>query len=147
MKKLIVVAIVCIFTLKTFAQKEEISMAPILKQAGKLIDLIERDFGHEIVRMEFDLLQTSKQTFRYLTHQYPYTITAFGDYRIKDLDIKVYKWVNNQWVLIKQDQDEKNVAVLEIKPPFTAEYKIEIIAYKFETGYEIGHYGLIISHP
>jgi hypothetical protein len=53
---------------------------------------------------------------------------------------------NNQWILIKQDNETKSNAMVVIKPIFTADYKIEITAYKFTSGYEVGHYGLIIFH-
>jgi hypothetical protein len=128
------------------AQKEEFSMKPIMSKSLELVKLIEMEYGKEIVRMEFDLVQTTKQSFRTLIDKYEYGIMAFGDSRMKDIDIKVYKWVNNQWVLITKDQDSNSVAFVTVKPAFTAEYKIEITAYKFETGYDIGHYGLIVFH-
>lgn len=130
-----------------FGQKEEISMAGILSAAGENVDLIEREYGQEIVRMEFDIVSTSKETYRYLTDQYEYGILAFGDYRIKDIDIKVYKYVNEKWTLIKKDDKEDPAALVFVEPPFTAQYMIEISAYAFNEGYDIGHYGLIIFHP
>ena len=107
---------------------------------------IEMEMGQEIVRMEYDLIQTTKITFRTLTDKFEYGIFAFGDYRINDIDIKVYKWVNKQWNLIDKDQESKPNALVTLKPLLTGEYKIEITAAKFETGFDIGHYGLIIFH-
>ncbi|MBL7852756.1 MAG: hypothetical protein JNL17_00040 [Cyclobacteriaceae bacterium] len=129
-----------------FGQKEELTMAAILSDAGTLAKKIEMELGQEIVRMEFDIVQTSKSTFRTLTADFEYGILAFGDFRIKDIDIKVYKWVNNQWSLVEKDEEVKPNAIVTFKPPFTAEYRIDIIAATFEEGHDVGHYGLIVFH-
>lgn len=121
-------------------------MKPILTDGLTYMQKIEMEMGSEIVRMEYDLIQTSKSTFRTLTDKFVYGIFAFGDFRILDIDIKVYKWVNNQWNLIDKDLDAKANALVTIKPIVTGEYKIEITAAKFEKGYDIGHYGLMIFH-
>lgn len=134
------------FTHIAQAQKEEVSMKPILTDGLNYMKKIEMEMGQEIVRMEYDLIQTNKTTFRMLTDKYEYGIFAFGDFRINDIDIKVYKWVNNQWNLIDKDQDTKANALVTLKPLVTGEYKIEIAAAKFEKGYDIGHYGLMIFH-
>lgn len=146
MKKQIILLFAFVCSINTYAQKEEVSMYSILENAGKYLNYIERELGQEIVRMEFDIIHSSKQTFRTLSDDYTYGICAFGDHRIKDIDVKVYKWVNEQWVLIEKDEDSESVAVVTISPSTTAEYKIVISAYSFEDGYEAGHYGLMIFH-
>jgi len=146
MKSSLILALNIFLVLDVFGQKEEISMNAILKDAGYYVQKVEMEFGKEIVRMEFDIIQNTKTTFRTLTDQYEYGILAFGDYRIADIDIKVYKYVNSQWTLITQDQTQDRNALVTIKPDFTADYMIEIIAYKFEPGYSVGHYGLIVFH-
>lgn len=146
MKKQIILLFAFVCSINTYAQKEEVSMYSILENAGKYLNYIERELGQEIVRMEFDIIHSSKQTFRTLTDDYTYGICAFGDHRIKDIDVKVYKWVNEQWVLIEKDEDSESIAVVTISPSTTAEYKIVISAYSFEDGYEAGHYGLMIFH-
>ncbi len=146
MKKLRLFAVLYILTNVAFGQKEEISMKAILSDAGGYAQKIEMEMGQEIVRMEFDILQTSKESYRVLVDKYEYGIFAFGDYRIADIDIKIYKWVNNQWNLITKDQDANPNAVVTIKPSYSGEYKIVISAYKFTEGYDIGHYGLIVFH-
>lgn len=146
MKKIQLTLLLFVLTNISFGQKEEISMKPILSDAGGYAQKIEMEMGQEIVRMEFDLLQTSKESYRMLVDKYEYGIFAFGDYRIADIDIKVYKWVNNQWTLIAKDQDAKPNALVSIKPIATGEYKIVISAFKFEGTNEIGHYGLIVFH-
>lgn len=146
MKKQVILFLSLVCSINILAQKEEVSMHSILESAGKYLNYIERELGQEIVRMEFDIIQSSKQTFRTLTDEYTYGICVFGDHRIEDIDVKVYKWVNEQWVLIEKDEDSESVAVVTISPSTTAEYKIVISAYSFEDGYEAGHYGLMIFH-
>lgn len=99
-----------------YAQKEEISMSAIMTDAVDYIRLIEMEYGQEIVRMEFDIIHSTKQSIRTLTSDYEYGIVAFGDYRIKDIDIKVYKKVNGQWTLISQDEDTSSNAMVTISP-------------------------------
>lgn len=145
MKKFIFV-VLSLIAIKTFGQKEEVSMKAILTDGLTYMKKIEMEMGQEIVRMECDLIQTTKTTFRTLTNKFEYGIFAFGDFRIQDIDIKVYKWVNNQWNLIDKDQDSDANAIVTIKPMVTGEYKIEITAAKFNIGYDVGHYGLFIFH-
>lgn len=128
------------------SQKEELSMKGILEAASPYVNLIEREMGQEIVRMEFDIIQETKSTFRTLTSEYTYGICAFGDYRIEDIDIKVYKWTNEKWVLVEKDEDAENLACVNISPYSTSDYRIDISVYKFASGYSGGHYGLIIYH-
>lgn len=147
MKKVITIFILTLIVNNVLAQKDDISMSGILSDASKVVNLVEREYGQEIVRMEFDIVYSDKLTYRTLSDQYKYGIIAFGDYRINDIDVKVYKWVNEQWVLIVEDKDNSKVASVEITPSNTGEYKIVITAYKFEPGYNVGHYGLIVYHP
>lgn len=121
-------------------------MSAIMSEAVDYIDIIEMEYGQEIVRMEFDIIRTTKQTTRVLSEGYTYGIIAFGDYRMKDIDIKVYKYTNNQWTLVGEDQDVDASAGVSITPYTTSEYKIEISAYEFNSGYDVCHYGLIIYH-
>lgn len=146
MKKLFFTVFVFAFACSLQAQKSETSMSPILTDASQYVNLIEGEYGMEIVRMEFDIIQTKKQTIRTLSNSYEYGICAFGDFRISDIDIKVYKRSNNQWVLVKEDNDAQANAILMVKPTYTSEYMIEITAYKFYEGYSAGHYGLIVFH-
>lgn len=64
MRKQLVLLIALVCSLNLFAQKEEVSMYSILESAGKYLNYIERELGQEIVRMEFDIILDTKQTFR-----------------------------------------------------------------------------------
>ncbi len=147
MKKLtfVLVALLCM-SQAGFAANRSTSMSPIMSKAKELMNYIEDEQNLEIVRMEFDILSSSKSTFRSLSSSYTYTIIAFGDYRFKDIDVKVYRKSGGEWTLVEEDVDTSSVAVVSVKPSYTAEYKIVISAYKFNDGYDVGHYGLFICH-
>ena len=100
----------------------------------------------EIVRAEFDIITSSKETYRQLHSGYDYALIAFGDNRIKDIDIIAYKEVDGNWIEIAKDNSSTEYATLEVTPTYTGLYKIKIEAYEFETGYEVGFYSLIIAH-
>ena len=149
MKK--ITLLVTLFALSAFnsIHSQEISMSNILELAAPIVELIEVENDQEIVRMEFDILSSSassKITMRTLYSGWTYGICAFGDYRISDLDIKVYKDMDGEPVLLKKDDDASDVAVVTIEPSYTGSYIIEISSYKFVEGYSSGHYGLIIFH-
>ena len=121
------------------------SMEPILAAAKPLVEIIEsKDF--EIVRMEYDLIFDKKSTYRTLYEGWKYGIAAFGDYRIKDIDITVYRERRGKWKKVEEDAENDDVATVSIKPRSDEEYKIVISVYKFNRGYSVGHYGLMIFH-
>ena len=145
MKRLSVVLLVFGAVLSMFAQ--DISMRNILEISAPIVQYLEVDNDQEIVRMEFDIVASQpKYTFRTLHAGYTYGICAFGDYRIADLDIKVYKSVDDELLLLRKDEDSSDVATVIVEPSVTGEYVIEISAYEFVEGYSVGHYGLVIFH-
>ena len=70
MKKLFFLLLVLASSFNLYAQKEDIYMKSILDAAGPIVNLIERENGQEIVRMEFDIVRDSKTTFRQLSSDY-----------------------------------------------------------------------------
>ncbi len=133
-------------TVSMYAGNNTTTMTPIMNRAEEIVKYIEDDMNLEIVRMEYDILRTSKATTRYLSHGWTYMIVAFGDFRFKDIDVKVYRKDDGNWQEIGKDNDDSSVAIVYISPEQDAEYGIEITAYSFNEGYEVGHYGLIIAH-
>jgi len=125
--------------------KEGTSMKPILSDALSYIEAVEKN-SYEIVRMEFDIIGDKTTTFRTLQQGWTYAVIAFGDYRILDIDIAIYKDVDGTWTLIQKDTDAKPTASVTVKPSSTGMYRIDIIAYKFVSGYTAAHYGLLIVH-
>lgn len=154
MKSVLLTAVAAIFMFGSlFAQKDYsyldnskgTSMEPILARAETTIKRIEKS-NDEIVRMEYDLIFTTKSTSRTLYKGWTYGIVAFGDYRIKDIDIAVYKMSRGEWKLVEKDAEDDDEASVTIKPYDDEEYKIDITVYKFNADYTVGHYGLLIFH-
>ena len=150
----ILIALVCVFAVGfTFAQKDlsyldnekGTSMEPILAAAKPLVEEIEGG-DYEIVRMEYDLIFSEKSTYRTLFDGWTYGIAAFGDYRIKDIDVSVYLKSRGNWKLVEEDAENDDVATVSIKPRIKEEYKIVISVYRFNKDYTVGHYGLMIFH-
>lgn len=140
-------AMIVLFSVSAKAQNPETTMKPMLEDAMIYTDTIEK-YGNEIVRMEFDLVTSSKAktTYRELYTSWEYTIWTFGDYRISDIDIAIYKDVNGKWVQIEKDNSSESSAFVKVKPSANGLYRIDVIAYKFKEGYTAGHYGLIVFH-
>jgi len=154
MRLTFLILVVGVFTAGTlFAQKDYsyldnekgTSMEPILARAEPLVKKIEGE-GFEIVRMEYDLIFDTKSTTRNLYKDWTYGIVAFGDYRIKDIDLTVSKESRGRWEEIEKDAENDDEATITIKPSQDGQYKIEIDVYKFNEGYSVGHYGLLIFH-
>lgn len=121
------------------------SMEPILARAEPLIEKIEKE-GFEIVRMEFDIISEVKETYRNLYKDWEYGIVAFGDYRIKDIDVAVYEKVRGKWKLVEKDAENDDEAMVTIKPYKDGEHKIKISVYRYNKDYTVGHYGLLVIH-
>ncbi len=147
MKKIMIFLMSMFVTSAIFAQSD-ISMLPIIKEAQEYIQLIEDDLNQEIVRVEFDIIFDSKESMRKLYNGNAYSIVAFGDYRVEDIDVSVYRRSGTSgWTLVDKDDDESALAVASVTPDTTDDYKIVIKVYKYKSGYSAAHYGLLISHP
>ena len=121
------------------------SMMPIYKQGNELIKIVEEK-DLEIVRMEYDIVTTKKKnSWRILVKDVKYSVIVFGDYRIKDIDVAVYRYVNKEWVKVTKDKKEDSFAIVSLSPDKTEEYKIEISVYEFKEGYTAAHYGLFVA--
>lgn len=121
------------------------TMGPIIRDAIPIIEKIESD-GMEIVRMEYDILKDEKTTYRFMQEGWTYRVFAFGDYRVKDIDVEVYKKVGEDWSLVNKDNDASSAALVTIKPFYTGMYMIKVKGYKYISGSNGCHYGLIIFH-
>lgn len=147
MKKTTLVAVLALFSaFGAFAQRPDVSMKPIMAKAVDLIELIEDSYDQEIVRIEFDIVTDKKETYRTLYDGIEYTIVAFADDRVSDLDVRVYEMDGNEWTLVKKDSDSSDVAIVSLTPDVTSTYKIVVSAYSFNSGYSAAHYGIIIFH-
>lgn len=147
MKLRLIALFAILFSQTLRAQSETLSMASIIADAERYAQVVEREYGQQIVRMEFDLISTTKEAYRTLSGGLEYGIAAFGDANIKDIDLKIYKFVSDQWVLVQQDNSKEKFAMVTVKPELTAQYMIEINAYELQENAGVAHYGLMVFHP
>ncbi len=152
MKKTLFILMALCLSISVFSQGTEAddnengtSLSPIMKDVEPLIQELEKE-GLEIVRVEIDIVKTSKTTLRLLHEGWSYGIAVTGDYRFTDMDVKVYKKNGDDWDLIMEDTDDEKTAVVIVEPTSTEEYLIEIIAAEYVEGYSGGHYALLIFH-
>ena len=120
---------------------------PIYKMGAQLVEKLDNE-GAEIVRIEYDLIFSSKETFRNLTSDWEYTIIGFADDGVKDVDVKLYEYdeLLEKWKLVAEDKSSEAYAVVNYKPAVTALYKVEVIVYEFHEGYTAARYGLMFVH-
>ncbi len=136
------------FTVNSFAQCVNGTKSyPLYKMGAQLVNSFDEE-GKEIVRIEYDLIFSSKESFRNLTDDWEYTIIGFADDGVKDLDLKVYAYDDllDKWTFVTKDASSESTAVVVVKPQETSRYKVEIIAYEFYEGYTAARYGLIYVH-
>lgn len=153
MKKVGIILIALCIAIASFAQgtveddnENGTSLKPILLDSEIVIKKIE-DENLEIVRMEVDILKDRKVASRMLYDSWEYGIAVVGDYRFKELDLKLYKRDGQEWVLVAEDVAENGkVSIVTHKPESTEEYKIEIIAVSHSENYTGGHYALFVFH-
>ena len=120
---------------------------PIYKVGAQLVEDFDDD-GVEIVRIEYDLVFSSKETFRQLSSEWEYTIIGFADGGVKDLDIKVYQYDDllEQWEEVAEDNSIDSYAIVSLQPETSGLHKVEVIVYEFHDGYSAAKYGLMFVH-
>lgn len=120
---------------------------PIYKMGAQLVEKFDNE-GKEIVRIEYDLVFSSKETFRNLTSDWEYSIIGFADNGVKDLDVKLYEYdeLLETWKLVAEDKSAEDHATVSYKPIVDALYKVEVIVYEFYEGYTAARYGLMFVH-
>ena len=120
---------------------------PIYKAGAQLVETLDNQ-GAEIVRIEYDLIFSSKETFRNLTSDWEYTIIGFADNGVKDLDVKLYEYDDllEKWDLVAEDESVEDYAIIKYKPLVAAMHKVEVIVYEYHEGYSAARYGLMFVH-
>ena len=150
MNKILLTAVLCMALLTSVVTANGYNgfkSYPIYKSGATLVSNLDNK-GKEIVRIEYDLIFSEKQSFRQLSPNWTYSILAFADNGVEDLDIKLYVYdtLLSKWVFVKKDTDTDSYAALEITPNETADYKVVVQVYKFKDGYDAARYGLIYYH-
>ena len=144
--KNIVLTFMFMSTFTAAVAQSETTMTDIYERGNSIIEMLEDGHDMEIVRIEYDIVSSSKSTVRTLYSDWTYTIVGFADRRVADLDVVVYRKQGGRWVEVEHDTDTDNTPVVTITPSSTAEYKIEVSVAQFHEGESAAHYGLMICH-
>lgn len=126
--------------------KNATSMMPIMGDALPVINYIEDTMNVEIVRIEYDLLFDKKITYRTLYKGWKYGIVVIGDYRIKKINVHLYKYVNDKWQFVRSGKGDSYFSLVNEEPLEKGDYLMQITADEFAEGYKAGHYAIIIYH-
>lgn len=123
------------------------TMKGIMDDMTEYVYFLEDSLNQEIVHVQADIITNNGATFSRTLHEgWTYGIAAFGDWRIKDLDITVYEDVNGEWVEVISDNESDNHPVVTIEPDETNKYMIELTVYKWDEDFSAAHYGMLIYH-
>lgn len=144
----IIIILTLIFTFGQLnaQEKKTSSIQSIHKLSGKLLESFE-DEGYEILRVEEDLIFSKKKTsLRTLHKGVTYVIVAYGDKRVKDIDlsISVFNTTTKTFEEIDSDKKENRIAILKVTPTETTSYSFSTKVYAFEDSFDGAHYGLMI---
>lgn len=119
----------------------QVSAVNVLKRAAAAIEKVEAD-GAQVLFVQIDNLkkgQTSTQTYT-LAPGHKYAAIAIGDdERIQDLDLIVLDDDDDE---AGRDSDDKNVAVVQLKPRASTTYKFAVKGYKMNR--DDGFFALIL---
>ncbi len=126
--------------------KNATSMMPIMGDALPVIKYIEDTMNVEIVRIEYDLIFDKKITYRTLYKGWKYGIVVIGDYRLKKINVHLYKYVNDEWKFLRSGKGDSYFSLVNEEPLEKGDYLMQITADEFEEGYKAGHYAIIIYH-
>ena len=94
------------------------SMLPIIDGLEATVKAVENEKA-EIVRMEFDLIfkDASKESQRWLFPDYTYGLMVWGDYRIKQMAINVYKQnAKGDWDFVSTGVNKDFISTVYITP-------------------------------
>lgn len=124
----------------------DIAMAPIIEKSLVYIKMLEDEKDQEVVHVEYDIIRTTKDVYRSLQKGYTYGIVAYGDDRVKAMSLKVYRKNGSKWQLVDSDTAGDEIAVVEVKPTTSGEYKFVVGVDSYNGSYRAAHYGVILFH-
>jgi hypothetical protein len=129
------------------AQVSETTMKDITESVTDKIKTLEDVNDMEIVNITTDLLVGTggqKFVYRYLDNNFDYKILAFGDRRIRSLNVEVRKKSGDTW--IKVDKASGLNAELDIFPDSRAFYEFTISVEEFKGDNSAGHFAFFLYH-
>ncbi|MEA3451845.1 MAG: hypothetical protein U9Q83_08070 [Bacteroidota bacterium] len=142
MKKLITLLVFSLSIMFSYAQTNK-SIVPIIGQTNDYIQLIENKYEQKVVHLEYDVIKTSKESYRQLFADVQYGIILFGDDNIKSLKLNISNIQSNNWTTVVSKESEKGIVMLYFKPTKTDFYRFDFssILIKNDT---YAYYGFLI---
>lgn len=123
------------------------TMKGVMDDMTEYVYFLEDSLNQEIVHVQADIITNTGATFSRTLHEgWTYGIAAFGDWRIKDLDITIYEDVDGEWVEVVSDDEVDNHPVVTVEPGETNKYMVELTVYKWDEDFSAAHYGMLIYH-
>jgi hypothetical protein len=147
MRKLLIVSLVLFGVPLLMHADMYTTMKGIMDDMTEYVYFLEDSLNQEIVHVQVDIITNNGATFSRTLHEgWTYGVAAFGDWRIKDLDITVYEDVEGEWVEVVSDNESDNHPVVTVEPYETNKYMIELTVYKWDEDFSAAHYGMLIYH-
>ncbi len=143
MKKILFLIVLGFLSTFLNAQVANKSVVPIINQTSDYIQLIEQKYGKQIVLLQYDVIKTSKETFRQLYAGVQYGIIAIPDGTVKDVNLKISYIKSDDWEVVAKDLDTEGIVMLFYTPTETGIYKLDVSA-SLANPDDFGYYSLII---
>ncbi len=141
--------VVLFFIIPAFSwADQETSMKDIIAGFKAAVDLAEDSLEQEVVFLQADLIGTNIASFTYTLHKdWTYGFAVFGDWRIDEIGVEVYKKSGGEWKEYKSGERAAGYASVDgMEVSKTVECLFEIEVYEFAEDYDVGHYGAILFH-
>ena len=148
-RSLIIISAISLFSLSLNAQCiDGLKTFPIYVEGADYVEYLD-SVGMEIVRLEYDLIFTEKESYRVLFSDWEYLIFCFIDDGVKSFHISLneYDSVNEIWFPVSfSDESDSGSAALIYQPAENKQFKVIIEINEFNEGYSAARYGLIYVH-
>lgn len=123
--------------------QENKSIVPVINQTADYIDLIEKKYNKQVVHLEYDVIKTSKQSYRKLFTEVQYGIIVFGDGNISDVNMSLSRIEEGKWKSVDIDDGDEEIVMLFFTPKTTSLYRFEIESILINEN-SFGFYSFII---
>lgn len=147
-KPLALIAVLLFFTSSPVqAQTNDISAKALITGLQQTIDDAAYN-GERVIQVSIGNIHRDsvRNIFRILTERKRYRILAFSESsEIKDIDLRVYRSIDDNWVMEIQDRGDSPRGQVYFEPSVTALYRIVIDAYGYKESIDYGKFAMLIS--
>lgn len=142
MKKITLILIFCFSIFFSFAQNNK-SIIPVISQTNDYVQLIENKYQQKVVHLEYDIINSTKESYRELFGGVQYGIILFGDEDIKTFKLDISLIENNNWKIVKSEYSDKGIVMIYFKPTKTDFYKFDFTT-ALDNPDDYSYYGFLI---